>query len=137
MRLKQVLINLILNGADAIQELGEDTGGEIILGGGEEGGECYITVKDNGIGLPVPGVKSEFAAFATTKRLRGGQGLGLWLCSRLVENNGGRLSLASDGVGRGATALITLPLCHAEIERTVPEDLEAYFLADDQLFTSS
>jgi two-component system phosphate regulon response regulator OmpR len=137
MRLKQILINLILNGADAIQELGLETGGEIVLGwGGDEEG-CYITVRDNGIGLPVPGVRSEFEAFATTKRLRGGQGLGLWLCSRLVENNGGRLSLASDGVGQGVTARISLVRCHSEGSHTVSENLEAYFLADDQLFSRS
>ena len=69
-------------------------------------------VIDNGIGLSTPGERTEFQAFDTTKKLRGGQGLGLWLCARLLEGMGGHLSLKSNGVGQGACATITLPRTH-------------------------
>lgn len=107
-RLKQVLINLILNASDAIAELDSEQGGRITLSVGEAPEGLAITVKDNGIGFRTAGVRTEFEPFATTKKLRGGQGLGLWLCSRLVQTMGGSLRLASDGVGKGATATILL-----------------------------
>lgn len=133
LRLKQVLINLILNGADAIQEYSPDMGGVITLGWGQDHRGCYVTVKDNGIGFPTAGVRTEFEAFATTKKLRGGQGLGLWLCARLIANIGGQLSLASDGLGQGATARLTLQSGKAPLKIMGMEDLEQYFLPEDEL----
>jgi len=53
-------------------------------------------------------VRREFAAFATTKKLRGGQGLGLWLCSRIIGDMQGTLELSSKGVGTGVTATVSL-----------------------------
>lgn len=120
MRVKQVLINLILNAYDAIQELdgeGESAGGGFIEIKVEDAqGASRITVRDNGIGFNPAGTRSEFSAFSTTKKLRGGQGLGLWLCSTLVRNMGGQLTLASGGVGEGATATLSLP------KATPPDD---------------
>ena len=133
LRVKQVLINLILNSADAIQEFSPPLGGMITIGWGYDDRGCYIKVKDNGIGFPVAGVRTQFEAFSTTKKLRGGQGLGLWLCARLMQNVGGQLSLASDGVGQGATARITLQAGHPSHHSISSDDLEGYFLPEDQL----
>lgn len=114
MRLKQVLINLILNAHDAISMLegeGDATGGgfiQVIVDDSDD--TCRVTVRDNGIGFSAPALRSEFKPFTTTKKLRGGQGLGLWLCATMVRNMGGQLTLSSRGVGEGAEATVTLPL---------------------------
>jgi signal transduction histidine kinase len=107
-RLKQVLINLILNAHDAIAELAPEQGGRIIISLASTGESVSLSVTDNGIGLETPGVRREFAAFATTKKLRGGQGLGLWLCSRIIGDMQGTLELSSKGVGTGVTATVSL-----------------------------
>jgi signal transduction histidine kinase len=109
-RIKQVLINLILNASEAINELSPPEGGNISIRVSNDDQRVIITVIDNGIGLSTPGERTEFQAFDTTKKLRGGQGLGLWLCARLLEGMGGHLSLKSNGVGQGACATITLPM---------------------------
>jgi signal transduction histidine kinase len=107
-RLKQVLINLLLNARDAIEELAPEDGGRIAVRIEAQDAEVELRVVDNGIGLSRPGERSEFEAFATTKKLRGGSGLGLWLCARLVKTMGGALTLRSEGVGTGATAVVRL-----------------------------
>lgn len=107
--IKQILINLVLNAADAITELNPVEGGAIRVELCAEANQaCAIRVVDNGIGLGVSGERSQFEAFATTKRLRGGTGLGLWLSATLAQNMGGRLVLRSEGPGLGATAELTL-----------------------------
>lgn len=126
-RVKQILINLILNAHDAIQELDAASGGLIRLSIRLDGGSLKVTVSDNGMGFEPAGERREFKAFATTKRLRGGQGLGLWLCSTLAHNMGGCLTLRSAGVGEGAEATLTLRATSApvkdefEIERYLAE----------------
>jgi len=107
-RAKQILINLLLNAADAIRELDPEDGGRITVTVESDGESRKVVVKDNGIGFE-KSQRSDFKAFATTKKLRGGQGLGLWLCSKLAQNMGGSLTLSSDGVRQGATAVLTLP----------------------------
>ena len=108
--LKQVIINLFINAVDAIDEMAPVEGGLIHVSVAP-GGDRYwdLCVKDNGVGLQEAGVKKDFEAFATTKQLRGGNGLGLWLCARFVKAMGGELSLASDGPGKGAQVTVRLP----------------------------
>jgi two-component system CheB/CheR fusion protein len=124
-RVKQVLINLILNAQEAILQCDPPEGGKISiswrLGGGNM---AEIAVYDNGIGLSQLGVKSEFQPFESTKSLRGGQGLGLWLCANLLRHQGGSLSLSSQGVGKGAVAKICLPTTQPDQEAFI--DLNAY-----------
>lgn len=108
-QLKQVLINLLLNAREAIREGMPDAGGEISLGLQALGNnQTVLEVTDNGVGLPIAETRSDFPAFATTKQLRGGKGLGLWLGSRFIEGMGGTLILTSQGPGSGVTASITL-----------------------------
>jgi signal transduction histidine kinase len=106
---RQILVNFILNAADAIEEMSPVEGGCIrIQVRDSTAATCCIEVADNGVGLSEAGVRLNFAAFASTKTLRGGQGLGLWLCSRLAEQMKGSISLQSKGPGRGAVATLTL-----------------------------
>jgi C4-dicarboxylate-specific signal transduction histidine kinase len=130
LRVKQVLINLVLNASDSIQQLEAETGGAIhvtVEAPAAADGVCRISVRDNGIGFDPPGERRDFKPFQTTRKLRGGQGLGLWLCSSLMKNMGGSLALRSPGVGEGATATLTLK------PSTAPEasDLDiSQYLAD-------
>ena len=128
-RIKQILINLIINAQDAIQQFDPPEGGKITLGWEHaQDGFAEVHVVDNGIGLSTPGERTEFQAFSSTKRLRGGQGLGLWLCSKMVVHLGGTLSLASQGVGRGAKATLRLPTTDQRHDSII--DLSAYLDSD-------
>lgn len=125
-RIKQILINLILNGLEAISDLGPEAGGCIAISLIDEISHWSVTIKDNGIGFDGP-ERTDFKAFETTKKLKGGQGLGLWLCNLLAQSMSGQLTLASAGVGTGATARMLIP--KATIDSDDFEiDLEKYFV---------
>jgi PAS domain S-box-containing protein len=102
-QLQQVLMNLMLNGIDAMK----DTGGSLtVTSRRTEDGQILITVSDSGCGLPVDGSERLFAAFFTTKPQ--GTGMGLSISRRIIESHGGRL-WANANIVRGATFQFTLP----------------------------
>jgi signal transduction histidine kinase/CheY-like chemotaxis protein len=102
-QLQQVLMNLMLNGIEAMRE----TGGELTIASTRvEHGQLLITVSDSGIGLPVDKAEGIFDAFFTTKPH--GTGMGLSISRRIIESHGGRL-WTSPNAGRGAIFQFTLP----------------------------
>jgi PAS domain S-box-containing protein len=102
-QLQQVLMNLMLNGIEAMK----DTEGELtVISRRTEDGEILIAVSDSGNGLPVDGSEHLFAAFFTTKPQ--GTGMGLSISRRIIESHGGRLWASANTVG-GATFQFTLP----------------------------
>jgi PAS domain S-box-containing protein len=102
-QLQQVLMNLMLNGIEAIK----DESGELsVTSQRTEDGQLLISVSDSGIGLPAEGPERVFAAFFTTKPQ--GTGMGLSISRRIIEAHGGRL-WANPNAGRGATFQFTLP----------------------------
>jgi PAS domain S-box-containing protein len=103
-QLQQVLMNLMLNGIEAMKE----TGGVLTIKSklGEDG-QLLISVSDTGVGLPDEQMEQIFSAFFTTKRQ--GSGMGLAICRSIVEAHSGRL-WASPNHGRGATFYFTLPV---------------------------
>ena len=102
-QLQQVLMNLMLNGIEAMRE----TGGELTIASKRtEHGQLLVTVSDSGIGLPVDEAERIFDAFFTTKPQ--GTGMGLSISRRIIESHGGRL-WASPNAGRGAILQFTLP----------------------------
>ncbi len=111
-RLKQVLINFIFNAQESILERNASaSGGRISISVIERrsgDGNLSILVSDNGIGLPRHETRIDFEPFRTTKSVKGGKGLGLWLCSRFAAAMGGSIALESTGPGTGATSSITL-----------------------------
>ena len=123
----QVLINLVLNAFDAIQEMGETAHGKITVSLEVRNETLVAKVSDNGIGFSVAGSRRTFTAFDSTKHLRGGQGLGLWLCQQLAEAMQGSLTLTSEGPGLGATAELTLKRCPAP-DNDSSVDLSKYFV---------
>jgi PAS domain S-box-containing protein len=103
LQLQQVLMNLMLNGIDAMK----DTSGELTVASRKtEDGELLVSVSDAGVGLPLEKTERIFEAFFTTKPQ--GTGMGLPISRRIVESFGGRL-WASANQGRGATFHFTLP----------------------------
>jgi PAS domain S-box-containing protein len=102
-QVQQVLMNLILNGIEAMKE----TRGEItITSETEEHSQVLISVCDSGVGLPVGSPERIFEAFFTTKPE--GTGMGLSISRRIIESHGGRLC-ASASPGGGAIFHFTLP----------------------------
>jgi hypothetical protein len=103
-QLHQVLINLMLNGLEAMN----DTRGELVIRSQQdEEGRPLISVSDLGPGLPVGGRDKIFDAFFTTKPQ--GTGMGLAISRAIIESHGGRL-WATGNPDRGATFQFTLPL---------------------------
>jgi signal transduction histidine kinase/FixJ family two-component response regulator len=103
-QLQQVLMNVMLNGIDAMKE----EIGELSITSTRTGnGELVVAISDSGIGLPEAGPERIFEAFFTTKP--NGTGMGLSISRRIIESHGGRL-WASANAGRGATLQFTLPM---------------------------
>jgi PAS domain S-box-containing protein len=102
-QLQQVLMNLMLNGIEAMRE----TGGEMTIASRRvEPDQLLIAVSDTGVGLPGDKAERMFDAFFTTKPH--GTGMGLSISRRIIESHGGRL-WASPNTGRGAVFQFTLP----------------------------
>jgi two-component system sensor histidine kinase/response regulator len=137
-RLRQILLNLLSNaikftdtGEISLQVGVENEGGDSIL--------LHFSVADTGIGVPVNRQKAIFNPFtqadASTTRKYGGTGLGLTICSRLVETMGGTMWVESE-VGRGTQFHFTLKVraTAAVSQRSSLEDLLAgirVLVADD------
>jgi len=107
-RIGQVLTNLIKNSLNAVKpKIGII---EIILQNNPT--EVAISVKDNGIGIPLDKQKDLFKKFyqvdASLTRERGGSGLGLAICKGIVEWHGGKIKVQS-APNVGSTFTFTLP----------------------------
>jgi PAS domain S-box-containing protein len=102
-QLQQVLMNLMLNGIEAIK----DTGGVVTVKSqlGEDS-QIEISVNDTGPGPPLGKADQIFDAFFTTKPQ--GSGMGLAISKSIIESHGGRI-WANGAGGRGATFHFTLP----------------------------
>lgn len=103
-QLQQVLMNLVLNGIDAMKYVKEER--ELVIKSERwENEQVLVSVRDTGVGLP-PQTDQIFNAFFTTKVH--GTGMGLSISRSIVESHGGRLWADGDSP-RGATFHITLP----------------------------
>jgi PAS domain S-box-containing protein len=112
-QLQQVLMNLMLNGIEAMKE----TGGVLaVKTRRDEGGQVLISVSDTGVGLPAGRADEVFNAFFTTKPQ--GSGMGLAISRSIVESHGGRL-WATPHDGRGATFHFTLPTADVEVSAAI------------------
>jgi len=102
-QIQQVLMNLMLNGVEAMKDMGGDL---TVRSGRTEDDQLLIAVSDSGVGLPSDDAERIFGAFFTTKPQ--GTGMGLSISRRIIEAHGGRL-WASPNEGRGAVLQFTLP----------------------------
>jgi signal transduction histidine kinase len=101
-QLSQVMVNLILNAADAMQN-----GGTLTIRSRVEGRSVVIDFQDTGVGMTREQMDRITDPFYTTKPQ--GTGMGLTVSAALLEKLNGRLSVASEP-GKGATFSVTLPL---------------------------
>jgi two-component system, NtrC family, sensor kinase len=105
-KLSQVLLNLIVNAAQAMDE--GTPGGRIELAWEPDTAESVrVWVTDNGRGIPLELQQRVFEPLFTTKPVGVGTGLGLSICRELVAELGGSLTLSSE-VGKGTTVEIRL-----------------------------
>jgi len=93
-QMQQVLLNLLNNAEQAIGKT--DHSGVIRVEGGRRGDMVFITVADNGNGIPAHILPFIFDPFFTTKNLGEGTGLGLSIAHTLIESHGGTISATSE-----------------------------------------
>jgi len=105
--LRQTLLNLILNGLQAMPE-----GGTLTLEANTWNGNILISVKDTGIGIAPENLARIFDPYFTTKAR--GSGLGLAIARRIVEAHGGTITVTSE-MGQGCRFQIVLPIDRKEI----------------------
>ena len=105
-QLQQVILNLVINGMEAMQAVADGQRELSIRTSENEAHEILVTVSDCGVGLAAENADRLFDAFFTTKA--GGMGMGLSICRSIVEAHGGRLS-AFANQGPGATFQFMLP----------------------------
>src|SRR6266446_2145143 len=103
-QLQQVLMNLMLNGMDAMKDM-DGTRELAIKSQRAENEQVLVTVSDTGVGLPQQQAEQIFKAFFTTKSH--GTGMGLSISRSIIESHGGRL-WADDNSPRGASFNFTL-----------------------------
>jgi two-component system NtrC family sensor kinase len=113
--LQQVLFNLINNALDALRA----TGGKIVIMTGCEDDMAVIEVKDNGPGIPRANLVKIFDPFFTTKPVGKGTGLGLSICFGILNNIGGKITVASS-VGIGTNFRVFIP--HQDPATDAPAD---------------
>ena len=108
-RLGQVLLNLLINAAQAIPE-GEPHRNEVRIATRLDlvAGSVIIEVTDTGAGIPPEALSRVFDPFYTTKPVGTGTGLGLSICHGIVTSLGGEIRVESV-VGRGTTFTVVLP----------------------------
>jgi PAS domain S-box-containing protein len=104
-QLQQVLMNLMINGIDAMKDV-DGTREFAIQSQRGENEEVVVSVSDTGVGLPAHQAEQIFNAFFTTKPH--GTGMGLRISRSIIESHGGRL-WAADNSPRGASFHFTLP----------------------------
>jgi PAS domain S-box-containing protein len=104
--LQQVLLNLVLNGMDAMADTPPDERWLTISTGRPESGGVEIVVSDKGTGIPQDHFPRLFETFFTTKKE--GMGLGLSISRMIIEAHQGQIR-AENNTGRGATFRVLLP----------------------------
>jgi len=110
-QLRQVILNLLNNAAQAI---GQD--GDITVETGHDAESLHLVVRDTGRGIPPEHLEKIFTPFFTTKPPGHGTGLGLAICHGIIRRLGGKIIVASTP-GQGTVFSITLP-CPGSLDRS-------------------
>ena len=105
-QLQQVIINLVMNGMDAMASVTGRPRELVIRAHRHEGEQVLIEVRDSGVGIEPQVIDNLFNAFFTTKP--NGMGMGLSISRSIIEAHGGRI-WATRNSGAGATFHFTLP----------------------------
>lgn len=114
-RLRQVFLNLIINGSQAMGGRGKltvQTRVRSLYRGGRASRFVEVSFRDRGQGIEPKALQDIFIPFFTTKE--GGTGLGLPICQRIIENHGGLIEVRSEP-GKGATFAVLIPLAGEDV----------------------
>jgi signal transduction histidine kinase len=106
--LQQVLLNLLMNAADAVATLPPDRR-RVLIWTRQDDGEVRLAVTETGLGIPADRLSMVFEPFYTTKREGSGMGMGLAIARSIVEAHAGRIA-AENNAGGGATVWFSLPM---------------------------
>ncbi|MHC2338474.1 PAS domain-containing sensor histidine kinase [Bradyrhizobium sp. USDA 4454] len=106
-QLQQVILNLVMNGIEAMQPVTDRPRQLVIRTCQDDAGQIVVAVADCGVGIAAENTERLFDAFYSTKA--SGMGMGLSICRSIVEAHRGRLSVTGNR-GPGATFQFTLPL---------------------------
>lgn len=112
-RLRQVFLNILLNGAQAIEKSGII---RFVSRFDQVGGKIVIQIEDNGGGIPAHLHDKVFDPFFTTKPPGKGTGLGLSVSYSIIKDHKGTITIESDTETKKTTFVITLPVEVEEIE---------------------
>ncbi|MDP9002117.1 MAG: PAS domain S-box protein [Myxococcota bacterium] len=117
-RIEQVVINLLMNAAQAVPETRRAEANEIHVTVREDAaGRAILEVSDNGEGISVEVQSRIFDPFFTTKQVGVGTGLGLSICHAIVTSLGGEIAVYSEP-GDGATFRVALPTTNLNMADT-------------------
>jgi signal transduction histidine kinase len=105
-RMEQALLNIIINGVQAMKEEGILTIQGFI---NYNSHEVILEVIDTGVGIPKEILPRIFDPFFTTKEVGRGTGLGLSVTYGIIENHGGKISVESE-LGKGTKVILRFPL---------------------------
>jgi PAS domain S-box-containing protein len=106
-QLQQVMINLVMNGIEAMQSVTDRPRELMIRSRQDDTQQVLVSVTDCGVGIAAENADRLFNAFFTTKA--SGMGMGLSICRSIIEAHGGRLR-ATSNVPHGAAFQFTLPV---------------------------
>jgi signal transduction histidine kinase len=122
-RLQQIVWNLLSNAVRFTPALGR-----VSVVAYRTDSNVVIVVKDTGAGIPREHLRHIFERFtqidSSTTRAHGGLGLGLAIVRHLVEAHGGTVTANSEGLGRGATFVVTLPIRAVSLPSEPPSERE-------------
>jgi two-component system NtrC family sensor kinase len=108
-QISQVLLNLLINAAQAVETAGRPEGGWIRFASASVEEMAALCISDNGCGIEPEHFPRLFDPFFTTKSIGEGTGLGLSICQGIVTGHGGRIEVDSI-LGEGTTFRVLLPV---------------------------
>jgi two-component system sensor kinase FixL len=118
-QLQQVLLNLALNGCEAMADYNSSER-RLLIASQWENGAVRVSVADRGSGIPEEKMQQVFERFFTTKK--GGMGLGLSVCRTIIDAHRGKIWATNDA-GCGATFHFSLPIVGAGKEAVITDQL--------------